>query len=72
MQTPSLREKLHSLIESSPEEKLIEVYSVFEDEYTDEFKAGLDEEYDDYENNGEIISKEKLDTAINNLLYESK
>jgi hypothetical protein len=29
---------------------------VFEDEYTDEFKAALNEEFVDYQKNGEVIS----------------
>jgi len=69
METATLREKLHALIDSSPEEKLIEVYSVFEDNYTNEFKAELDEEYANYQKNGEVISKEEIDQAIEKLLY---
>ncbi len=68
METAALREKLHALIDSSPDEKLIEVYSVFEGNYTDEFKAELDEEYADYQKNGEVISKEEVDRAIEKLL----
>ncbi len=41
METSTLREKLHALIDNSSDEKLMEVYSVFEDNYTDEFKAEL-------------------------------
>ncbi len=69
METSTLREKLHALIDSSSPEKLVEVYSVFEDDYTNEFKAQLDEEYADYQKNGEVISKEEMDKAIEKLLY---
>ena len=69
METTTLRKKLHSLIDNSPEEKLIEVYSFFEDTYTDDFKAELDEEYADYQKNGETLSKEEVDKAIDKLLY---
>ena len=69
METSALRQKLHSLIDTSSEEKLIELYSVFEDDYTDEFKSELDEEYADYQNKGEVISKEEMDKAIEKLLY---
>lgn len=69
METSSLREKLHALIDSSPDEKLMEVYSVFENNYTDEFKAELDEEYTDYQKNGEVIAKEEIDSVIEKLLY---
>ena len=69
METSALREKLHSLIETSSEDKLKEVYAVFEDNYTDEFKAELDDEYEDYQKTGEVISREEIDTTIEKLLY---
>ncbi len=69
METSTLREKLHALIDSSSPEKLVEVYSVFEDDYTNEFKAQLDEEYADYQKNDEVISKEEMDKAIEKLWY---
>ncbi len=69
MKTSTLREKLHALIDSSTEEKLIEVYSVFENRYTDQFTAELDEEYADYQRNAEVISKEEIDRTIERLLY---
>ncbi len=69
METSTLREKLHALIDSSSPDKLVEVYSVFEDDYTNEFKGQLDEEYADYQKNGEVISKEEMDKAIEKLLY---
>ena len=70
METSTLREKLHAPIDNSSNEKLIEVHSVFEDNYTNKIKAELDEEYADYQNNGEVISKEEIDKAIERLLYE--
>jgi hypothetical protein len=70
METSAVREKLHALIDSSSPEKLEEVYFVFEDDKTDEFKAELDEEYADYQKEGEVISKEEMDKAIQKLLYE--
>ena len=69
MEKATLREKLHSLIDNSPEEKLIEIYTLFEDTYSDDFKAVLDEEYVDYKKNGDVISKEDLDRTIDKLLY---
>lgn len=69
METSALREKLHSLIDSSSEEKLMEVYSVFEHDYSNEFKAELDTEYADYQQQGEVISKEQLNVTIEKLLY---
>lgn len=70
MQASALRKKLHELIDNSPEEKLMEVYSVFEGEYSDTFKAELDAEYEDYlQNPDDVVSKEALDTMVDKLLY---
>jgi hypothetical protein len=69
MDTSELKEKLHLLIDSSPEEKLIEVYAVFEDNYTDELKSELDREYADYQKTGEAISRGEIDKTIEKLLY---
>ena len=69
MDGAELKKKLHSLIDESTEEKLVEVYSVFENEYSDEFKADLEEEHADYKKGGEVISKHQLDEAIEKLLY---
>ncbi len=69
METSALREKLHTLINTSSEEKLAEVYAVFEDEYSNEFKDILDNEYADYQRNGEVTSKADMDKVIEKLLY---
>lgn len=52
VEASTLREKLHSLIDNSSEEKLLEISSAFEDGYSDEFKASLNEEYAGYLNIG--------------------
>ncbi len=73
METLTLREKLHTLIESSPEEKLKEVYDLFQDdEYPETFKAMLDEEFDQYQKNHEVISQEEINILIDQLLYPKK
>ena len=39
MELAALREKLHSIIDNSPENKLVELYTLLEEnEYTEEFK----------------------------------
>jgi DNA-dependent RNA polymerase auxiliary subunit epsilon len=69
MEISTLRKKLHSLIDSSSEEKLKEVYNLLEEgEYTDEFKTQLDEEQAAYQKNGEVISKEEIDKLVEQLL----
>lgn len=73
METATLREKLHSLIDSSPKDKLEEVYNLLNDEeYSDAFKANLDEEYSSYQKDGEVISKEEIDNMIYQLLHGKK
>ena len=69
MELNSLREKLHSLIDSSTEPRLMEVYNLFEEDYTDEFKMQLKEEYADYKKNPEVINKEAIDKAVNEMLH---
>ena len=73
METTTLREKLHSLIETSSEEKLEEIYDFFqEDEYSDDFKAMLDNEFEQYQKDGEGIPREEVDKMIEQLLHSKK
>ena len=73
METTTLREKLHSLIENSSEEKLEEIYDFFqEDEYSDDFKAMLDNEFEQYHKDGEGVSREEVDKMIEQLLHPKK
>ena len=73
METITLREKLHSLIETSSEDKLEEIYDFFqEDEYSDDFKAMLDNEYEQYQKDGEGIPREEVDKMIEQLLHPKK
>lgn len=78
MKTATLREKLHILIDTSSEDKLEEIYDFFqEDEYSEDpmaigFKAMLDNEYEQYQKDGEGISREEMDKKIEQLLYSKK
>ena len=73
METITLRQKLHSLIETSSEEKLEEIYDFFqEDEYSEEFKAMLDDEFEQYQKDGEGIPREEVDKMIEQLLHPKK
>ena len=73
METTTLREKLHSLIDNSTKDKLEEVFHLLNDEeYSDAFKADLDAEYSSYQNDGEVISKEKIDKMVQQLLHGEK
>lgn len=65
----SLKEKLHTLIDASTESKLIEVYNLFEEDYTDEFKMRLEEEYTEYKENNEVIAREAIDKAVDEMLH---
>ncbi len=46
-----------NIIDSSSEDKLMEVCSFFENDYTDQFKSVLEDEYADYQKNSEVILK---------------
>ena len=73
METEILKQKLHSLIEISSEEKLEEMYNFFnEDEYTDSFKAMLDEEFEQYQKNEESVERKEIDKMVNELLHPKK
>ena len=71
METAALRDKLHSLIETSSEEQLEEIYDFFKgNEYSDDFKASLDREFEQYQEDGEIISRPEIDKMIEQLLHQ--
>jgi hypothetical protein len=73
METTTLREKLHSLIETSSKDKLEEIYDFFqEDDYSDDFKAMLDNEFEQYQKDGEGIPREEVDKMIEQLLHSKK
>lgn len=73
METTTLREKLHSLIETSSEEKLEEIYDFFQEhEYSEEFKAMLDDEFEQYQKDGEVVSHEEVNKLIEQLLHPKK
>lgn len=73
METSTLREKLHSLIETSSEEKLEKIYDFFsEEEYSDDFKAMLANEFEQYQRDGEGISRDEVDKMIEQLLHPKK
>ena len=71
METAALRDKLHSLIETSSKEQLEEIYDFFKgNEYSDDFKASLDHEFEQYQEDGEIISRSEIDKMIEQLLHQ--
>ena len=72
MELVNIREKLHTLIDTTSEDRLLEIYQWLDDDYTDEFKAELDEEFEDYKKNKEVISKEDVDLMIEQLLHKQK
>ena len=73
MSINTLREKLHTLIDNSPEEKLQEVYNLLEEgDYTDEFKKELEEEYAAYEKDDTVISKDEIDKLVEELIHGKK
>ncbi len=69
MEITELREQLHNLINTSSDEKLLEIYNLFDPDYSDGFKAGLLEEYADYKTNSDVIIKEAMNEAIEFMLH---
>jgi F0F1-type ATP synthase delta subunit len=66
----ALREKLHTLIENSSEDKLEEIYDSFQEvEYSEDFKAMLDDEFEQYQKDGDVFSNEEVNKLIGQLLH---
>ncbi len=69
MDTKELKEKLHILIENSNDDRLEQVYSILEQmDYSEEFKAILDEEYNAYRSDATGDSRSDVDKLVNSLL----
>ena len=65
----NLRTELHKMIDKFPEDKLQEVYELLQDtDYPDELKEMLDNEFEEYQQTGEAVSKEEVDKIINAIL----
>lgn len=73
METATLREKLHSLIETSSKDKLEEIYDSLQDnDYSENFKVMLDAEFEQYQKDGEAIPYEEVNKLIEQLLHSQK
>jgi hypothetical protein len=79
MKTTAIRQRLHQFIETAEEKKVKAIYTLFEDEitqdeweYTDEFKAELDRRYAHYKNGGKMITATESDKQIKGLLKQAK
>ena len=70
METATLREKLHTLIDKSTNDKLEEIFHLLqEEEYSDTFKSELDAEFASYQNDGETVSKEEINKMVEQMLH---
>lgn len=79
MRTATIRQKLHQFIETAEEKKVKAIYALFEDEiaqdqweYTDEFKAELDQRFTYYKNGGKMVSAKEADKQINELFKKGR
>ena len=69
-----LRDKLHHYIDTIEDKKLEAMYVLFETEieeediYTDEFKATLDNRYNEYKTDGIVVTEADANKRIDNLL----
>lgn len=79
METTDIRQKLHEFIDTMEDKKAEAIYTLFESqiedeyvEYTDEFKAELDEMNDYYEKGGDMISADEVKKQINAVRRKKK
>ncbi len=74
MEITTLREKLHTLIDNSTDDKLRAIFHFLQDEeeYSDAFKSELDAEFASYQKEGEGISKDEIDKMVEQLLHGQK
>ena len=72
MEVTALREKLHSLINTSSEDKLQQVYELLgeENSYTEEFKNILEEEFTAYQNDGIVIPRKEINEAVDKIMQK--
>jgi heme-degrading monooxygenase HmoA len=79
METSTIRKKLHQFIETIEDKKAHAIYTLFENEidqdeweYSDEFKATLEERYEYYKNGGKMITPTEADEQIKQILKSGK
>ncbi len=79
MKTTAIRQRLHQFIETVEEKKVKAIYTLFENEitqdeweYSDEFKAELDKRYAHYKNGGKMVNAAEADKEIKELLKKGK
>jgi len=72
MEVTALREKLHSLINTSSEDKLQQVYELLgeENSYTEEFTNILEEEFTAYQNDGIVIPRKEINEAVDKIMQK--
>jgi hypothetical protein len=79
MRTAAIRQKLHQFIEMAEEKRVKAIFTLLEDEitqdeweYTDEFKKELDSRHAHYKNGGKMVSATEANKQIKELLKKSK
>jgi hypothetical protein len=79
MTATAIRQKLHQFIETVEEKKVKAIYTLFEDEitqdeweYTDKFKGELDRRYDHYKKGGKMINAAQADKEIKSLVSKGR
>lgn len=79
MTTIAIRQKLVSYMKVADDKKIKAMYTLFENEieqeeleYTDEFKAELDDRYAYYKNGGKMIPAAEANKQVNKILQSGK
>ena len=73
MTTEILKEKIHSLVDASNEDVLESVYQLLQaPDYTTAFKNVLNEEFDAYKKDSEVLTPSQMDVLIKQILAAQK
>lgn len=73
MEGTSLRKEIQSLINTTSEHKLEQIYQILqEDEYSEEFKSMLEEDFEDYQKSHEVLSISEINTLVEKVMSSKK
>ena len=73
MGKPSFRKEIQNLIDTTSEDKLEQIYQILlEDDYSEEFKTMLEEEFDDYNRTHEVLSSSDINLLVEKALSYTK
>jgi hypothetical protein len=73
MNDNTLRKEIHRLVDTTSESRLEQIYQMLHDEgYSEEFKIMLEEEFEDYQNNHEVLSSSEINSLVEKVMSSKK